>query len=219
MKDWCNKFDNQRVELNDIEEINIFLAGNSSKSQILRELFDIEIEKHNKQFRERLKRDSDVFKIYEPLSNDDNFEKPNAKTGVAFGLIETRKSGNIYVIDHNIQSQEREIGFKYYLGINKKKKFKVIIERDTEYKRWINFTDASIDSFEVYYTSQSIVTRNDLPISDNSIKKLILNTDIEDDDAYIYIRVVSPTEFEYAVAYEDDIENEEYLSQPKRVRL
>jgi len=212
-------FDSDKVDLSDIKTINIFLAGNSSKSQILQDLFHEELTKENQKFKKELKVEEDVFKIFDPLSNADNFEKPNGKTGVAFGLIETRKSGNIYVIDHNIQTDDSEINFKYYLGESRKKKFKVIVDRDEEYGKWIEFTDASVDSFEVYYSSQSIVTQNNIKVSDNGIKKLILDTGIEDDDAMIYVRVVSPTEFEYVVAYEDELGDAKYLMDIVKVSL
>ena len=213
----------EKFDFSDIEKINIFLAGNSSKSKIVKELFDKEILAETEKFKKDgfVSNDKEIFKLFPPLSNEDNFEKPNGKTGVAFGLLETRKSGTIYVIDHNLQENEdkKEINFKYYLGENRRKKFKVIIDRDTPYNKWVEFIDASVDTFEVYYSSSPIVTTNKVNISDNSIKKLMLNTGIEDEDAFVYIRLISPNEFEYVVAYEDKIEDEEYLTKIKRVSL
>ena len=214
-------FANTKFDFSDIEQINIFLAGNSSKSKILRELFDEAIEEESKKFKKHIPNAKEIFKLYEPLKNDDDFAKPNGKTGVAFGLIETRKSGDIYVIDHNIKQDEKisEINFKYYLGESRKKKFKVIIDRTQEYNKWVEFIDATIDSFEVYYSSSTIVTTNKVDITDNSIKKKILDTGVEDENANIYIRLVTPTEFEYVVAYEDKLEQGEYLSDIVRVAL
>ena len=209
---------NDKFDFNDIEEINIFLAGNSSKSEILKELFDEKIKEETEKFKKNKNIDNqDIFKLFPPLSNDDDFEKPNGKTGVAFGLIETRKGANIYIIDHNIEETNSEIHFKYYLGRNKKKKFKVVIDRETSYNEWIPFIDASVDTFEIYYSSQSIVTTNKISITDESIKKLILKIDKTDDEADIYIRLISPNEFEYAVA--KDIKKERFLTDIKKVSI
>ena len=122
------------------------------------------------------------------------------------------------VIDHNIQDN-KEISFKYYLGRSKRKKFKVILDRNVEYGKWIDFIDASRESFELYFSSQSIVTTNKTPIDDNSIKKRILKIDTIDEDASVYIRLVSPTVVEYVVAYEDEIESSSYLTDIKAVEI
>jgi len=65
------------------------------------------------------------------LDNRDDFSRPNGKTGVAFGLIETRSGGVIKVIDRNIK--DKDIKFSFYLGRNRRRKFRVVIDRDSEY--------------------------------------------------------------------------------------
>lgn len=215
--DLRRSFEN-RNGLNKIDKINIFLAGNSSKSWILKSLFEMETEKENNKFKREYKMENDVFEIFNPLDGGKEFDKPTGKTGVAFGLIETRKSGDILVIDYDIK-EKTEIGFKYYLGESRKKKFKVVIGRDTEYDEWIEFVDAGVNRFEVFYSSQSIVTTNKTSINDNSIRKKSLKIETINDDALIYIRFVSPTEFEYVVALEDGIKKEEYLGSIEKVSL
>ena len=212
-------FDNHTVGLNKIEEINIFLAGNSSKSMFVKILFEQEIAKQTLEFKESQGTDKEIFKMYEPLGGDkNNLEKPTGKTGVAFGLIETREGGDILVIDHNT-TENQDIAFKYYLGESRKKKFKVIVDRNNKYNEWIEFVDASRESFELYISSQSIVSNNKTPIDDNGIKKRIFKIDIVDDDALVYIRIVSPSEIEYVVAKEDGIAQEHYLGEIKKIIL
>jgi len=205
-------FENHTVGLNNIEEINIFLAGNSSKSLLVKKLFEQEIAQETLKFKESQATDKEIFKIHPPLGGDtNNLEKPTGKTGVAFGLIETREGGDILVIDHNTKDNQ-DITFKYYLGESRKKKFKVIVDR-------IAFVDASRDTFELYISSQSIVSNNKTPIDDNGIKKRILKIDTVDDDALVYIRIVSPSEIEYVVANEDEIEQEHYLGEIQTITL
>jgi len=187
----------------DIDTINIFLAGNSSKSPIVKELFEQNIKEFEEEFREA-NIDASI-KIYNPLENQDDFNKPNGKTGVAFGLIETRAGGRILVIDKNIKDDN--ISFKYYLGINKIQKFRVVIDRDSNYNQWIEFVDASQESFEVYYTSSPLANKNSLPIKDSSIKKVRLNISKVDEDLNIFIRLIDSTTFEYGVGSGvDDVE-------------
>ncbi|WP_346684302.1 hypothetical protein [Megamonas hypermegale] len=126
--------------LSDVDEISIFLAGNSSKSIIVKELFEQYIGESGKA-REILGFSADQkmpqFKLYPALGTEDaynlmeeigieterdNLEKPTGKTGVAFGLLKCRESGNIKVID--ITPDNTKVQFRYYVGRKKKRKFK-----------------------------------------------------------------------------------------------
>ena len=180
-------------------EVNIFLAGNSSKSPLVKELFDARIKQEQESMEQSNYKAS--FKLFAALENKDNFEKPNGKTGVAFGLIETRPSGKILVIDKNLK--QKEIKFKYYLGGNKRKKFKTILSRETPYNQWKRFIDARVKEFEVYYTSSSIATTNTLPIDDSSVKRKKLKITKIDESKSVYIKLVSPTRFEYGVGVDE----------------
>lgn len=203
--------------LHDINEINIFLAGNSSKSLILKDIFAKEIKEQEQFLKKEIKNEKEIFKLFNPLASEKNdIEKPTGKTGVAFGLIRSKKSGTVLVVDHNIGE---DIDFKFYLGHRKKKNFKVEIDRETAYNKWIDFIDATVEQFEIFYTSNPSSSTNKLPIDDESIKKLLVNLDITDDDALVYIRLVSPTEIEYVVAKEDEIKKEEYLCNIKKISL
>ena len=180
-------------------EVNIFLAGNSSKSPLVKELFDARIKQEQESMEQSNYKAS--FKLFAPLENKDNFEKPNGKTGVAFGLIETRPTGKILVVDKNLK--QKEIKFKYYLGGNKRKKFKTILSRETPYNQWKRFIDARVKEFEVYYTSSSIATTNTLPIDDSSVKRKKLKITKIDESKSVYIKLVSPTRFEYGVGVDE----------------
>ena len=215
-------FSNDHTSLQDIKEINIFLAGNSSKSSIVKGIF----EKHIVLQQEEIAGGSDqdaveqdaYFKLYAPLGSDlQDVEKPTGKTGVAFGLIESREGGSIKVIDHNIGQDN--IHFKYYLGESRKNNFKPIIDRETSFNQWIEFIDASIAKFEIFYTEQPSASTGKMSISDSAMKKLIVRLDTTDDEAMVYLRIVSPTKIEYVVAYEDSITDNNYLNTPQALEL
>ena len=201
-------FANYHQEINlDINEVHIFLAGNSSKSPLVKELFQLYMDKEKSQMQNQPEPYQGEFKLYPPIDNQGDYEQPNGKTGVAFGLIETRPGGRILVIDRNIQQQD--IRFKYYLGINRRKHFKTIISRETEYQTWKPFIDAGDAYFEVYYTSSPLATTNTLPIKDNAVKIKRLKIEPIDAEADVYIRLISPTEFEYGIS--KDGQNFDYI--------
>lgn len=222
-------FNNSKIK--DINKVNIFLAGNSSKSSIVLNLFQKAIEREvQSSIDNSLK--NEFFEIFPALGTKESFEKmkerkieydendmeaPTGKTGVAFGLIESRKGGNILVIDENIG--DANIKFKYYLGENRKKQFKVVIEREIEYNKWIEFIDASENKFELYYTDQPMASTNKMNIVDESIRLKRLDIDFVDEDAMVYIRLVSPSVIEYVVALEADIKNEKYLGKVQQIQL
>lgn len=205
-------FSSKKVDLGSVKEVNIFLAGNSSKSAFVEKLFNEKIAQEEENLSKEFQRPLEgLYKIYRPLGeNDNDFEKPNGKTGVAFGLIRSKKGGTILVIDHNV---DRDINFKYYLGKKKKGKFNTVVSRDAKYGEWIKFMDASESIFEVFYTTQASVTTNSIDISDSGIKKMRIDTGLADENCYIYIRVVSPNRFEYVVADEEGVKNGNYKTQ------
>ena len=208
-------FVNNSDEINlNTEKIHIFLAGNSSKSPLVKEIFDEKI----KLLIEKSKKEYQLsFKIYPPLDNSDDFEKPNGKTGVAFGLIESRAGGRILVVNKN--EKDGEIKFKFYLGINKRKKFKIIINKETPYNKWEKFIDAGANYFEVCYTSNATATTNKLSIKDNSIRKKRFDIDKINPNSNVYIRFISPTIFEYVVSDDTDIKNDKYSSEIVKIEL
>ena len=179
------------IDFNEIENIYIFLAGNSSQSPIVKELFNKKIGT----LKEELEKNNIEVNIHliEPLSNDDDYTKPNAKTGVAFGLIESRPGGSILIIDRNVKE---DIKFKYYLGIKRRKKFYVTIDRDSKYNKWHEFIDASND-FEIFYTSNPLAITNKMNIKE--VKKLRINLKEKDEDKNIYIKLISPTTIEIGI--------------------
>jgi len=204
-------FVNHSDEINlSANEVNIFLAGNSSKSPLVKELFEARIKQEEEAIDKNNYKAS--FELFPSLQNKDDFEKPNGKTGVAYGLIETRPSGKILVVDKNIKL--KEIKFKYYLGVNKRKRFKTMLSRETPYNQWVRFIDARVDEFEIYYTSSSVATTNTMSIQDNSIKRKKFKLKKTDERKSVYVKFVSPSKFAYGVG-----ENEKNVQDVVQVEL
>ncbi|HIF9072560.1 molecular chaperone DnaK [Photobacterium damselae] len=209
-------FSNSRLVLTNINNVQIFLAGNSSQSSFVNTLFKKHIAIQNKEM--GIPESESRFDLFAPLGADkDDVEKPTGKTGVAFGLIESREGGSVKVVDHNIADED--VRFKYYLGESRKKKFKPLIDREVKFNEWNDFIDANYDTFEIFLTDQPSSSTGQISIGDSSIKKKVVKLDVTDEDALVYIRVVSPTAIEYVVAHEEGIANEQYLNDIKRIEL
>ncbi|MFI3211110.1 MAG: hypothetical protein R3Y64_08725 [Peptostreptococcaceae bacterium] len=208
-------------------KINIFLAGNSSKCRFVNEIFDkyiknqfTELVEDNNNLSEvavTLETENSIFELFPPLGNDDAYEKqkemglkiskditrPTGKTGVAFGLLEGRESGNIKVINNNNKVDD-EVKFKFYVGRNKKKKLIPILTPQNEYSEWCKLISASQVNFEIYYTTSPLASTNTLAVSET--KRVTLQIDKAFENEYIYVRAVEPTVIEFAVLREEDFE-------------
>lgn len=217
-------------EAEGIKSINILLAGNSSKSRFVTEIFNKYIDLELKSANRNESIENKYFKLYPPLGSklayeiqqengkilqEDKLESPTGKTGVAFGLIKCRKGGRIKVIDRNVD--ECEIRPIYYLGYERKGKLEVVIDKSIKYNEWKLFVDAAYEDFEVYYTNLPKATTNKLDINEVLRKKCRISQ--TSDTGYVYIRFVEPSVIEYVVAEEDGIKEEKYLSDIIKVSL
>ncbi|GAA7940253.1 hypothetical protein COL446_14120 [Helicobacter pylori] len=125
-------------------EFHIFLGGNASKSVLVKQAFENAKEKQLKDYQQKTSKNDFKFIIYEPLgteasdkqileltgedvSNTPAYLKPTCKTGVAFGLLESRDKAK-GIERPSISSNPV---FKYDLGIEIEGKFHAKIHRDS----------------------------------------------------------------------------------------
>ncbi|RTJ79958.1 hypothetical protein C3H43_01865 [Campylobacter jejuni] len=198
-----------------IDKLHIFLGGNSSRSPLVKEAFERMIEKRKKESNNALD-----FELYPPLGtveaeekrkklglkeNTDNdlSTKITCKTGVVFGLLDGRKGSKINVISE--VGVDDEAKFNFYLGIEKMKKFKIVIDKntvDTTSGDWHIILDyADMEDFEIFYTSNATANSNQLDITET--KRLPLKLDKPYDDGKICIQITGVNSFKYAVMVEE----------------
>ena len=194
-----------------VKEINIFLAGNSSKHPYVEEIF----KRYQEEMKENIKLNIYNTKIFEEIEGKTNV-KPNAKTGVAYGLIYSRDSGNIKVVNRDEQENiGNKINFKFYIGTNRRGKFNCILSPNSIYEKFEFFGVLKTDVFEFYYTTSSEANTNEMPISEAKIKRINLKNEYRLEDRYrIYFKITEVETLEYVIVEnEDGIEIKEFIEE------
>lgn len=210
-------FRNEPARKSGVNDIQIFLAGNSSKSPILKKIFDQYISKMNADIKNKKNTDGNHFHLYPPLGteeaielqkkrginvNSDDITAPTGKTGVAYGLIAGRDGGTIKVISESTANAQAK--FRYNIGTQKRGKFRMVLDRnEVVYGKWERFTIANAEDFEIYYTS--LPSAGNMSITDQGIYKKRCRISNVDPDADVYIRAIeeSPNDIEYVVSKSD----------------
>lgn len=149
-------------------------------------------------------------------------KEPTGKTGVAFGLVMSREGSGIRV--ESERKKNEQIRLNYYIGMNIRRQFQVIIDRSAPYQEWLRFrsADSETETFEFYYTDVPEVMDGNIPVAGNpSIHRRKCIVDHSADGANIYMRITGPSRLEYVVATEEQIasENVSYISSVYEVQL
>lgn len=226
----------QNKDIEKIKNLNILLAGNSSKSPIVEKLFReriaIEEEKIKKE-NKNLENVEGIIKLYPPLGTKkayeimgkenketiDKYEEPTCKTGVAFGLIQCRKGGKVECINKN-RYDGKEI-FQYYIGKVSKKKFIPFNKKITDngvkvmgkpnLNEWYEFIEADENEFDIYYTTLPECISGEMVVTGNAAVKR-LHCEISEDEVNenykVYIRATTTHTIEYVVSKGPDVEKE-----------
>ncbi len=170
---------------NQCRAFHIFLGGNASKSVLVKQAFENAKEKQLKDYKQRTSKDDFTFILYEPLgteesdkqilelTGEDAFEawggyvKPTCKTGVAFGLLESRSKPN----GIEMPSIDSNPVFKYDLGVEKEGNFHIKISRDSlktnEYQIFQTKEEwGGFDGLEIRYSDKALANTNTLNIHD-----------------------------------------------------
>lgn len=172
---------------NQCRAFHIFLGGNASRSLLVKQAFENAKEKQLKDYNQKTSKDDFTFILYEPLgteksdkqileltgeyvSNTPAYLKPTCKTGVAFGLLESRpKAGRI-----ERPSIDSNPVFKYDLGIERERKFHIKISRDSlkpnEYQIFQTKEEwGGFDGLEIRYSDKPLANTNTLDIEDTQL--------------------------------------------------
>ena len=195
----------------DVKKVHIFLAGNSCRHSFVNEIF----ERYVAEMKDKMELLIYDLKAIKESAND---SKITGKTGVAYGLIYSRKGGRIKVTNRDEKENvANEINFKFYLGNSKKDKFNPIITPSSSYGKFEYLGILTSDIFEIYYTSSPEAQTGKMEIGkdDPKIKRISLSEEYDEDEKYrIYIKTVAPDRISYAIVKkEEDIETKEIIEE------
>ncbi len=182
---------------------HIFLGGNASKSMLVKQAFENAKEKELKAYKQMASKDDFTFILYDPLGTEASDKqileltgedalkawgghvKPTCKTGVAFGLLESRpKVGGI-----ERPSISSNPVFKYDLGIEIEGKFHTRISRDSlkpnEYQIFQTKEEwGGFDELEIRYSDKALANTNTLNIQDTQLISIALE-EVEEVDVKV----------------------------------
>ena len=197
----------------DAKEINIFLAGNSCKHPFVNEIFA----EYQEKMKDKVKLNIYDLKAIEGLKEKDSTKvMPTGKTGVAYGLIYSRKGGRIKVTNRDEkENMANEVNFKFYIGNNKRDLFNTILSPNSKYEKYEYFGKVTSDTFEMYYTTLPEAQTGKMEIDRTNVKRISLNEEYDEDEEYrIYIKATKPTKISYAIVKkEEDVDTKEFLEE------
>ncbi|WQW63814.1 hypothetical protein KVM01_00300 [Helicobacter pylori] len=187
---------------NQCRAFHIFLGGNASRSMLVKQAFENAKEKQLKDYKQKTSKDDFKFIIYEPLgteksdkqileltgedvSNTPAYLKPTCKTGVAFGLLESRDRAK----GIEMPSISSNPVFKYDLGIEIEGKFHAKIHRDSlkpnEYQIFQTKEEwGGFDELEIRYSDKALANTNTLDIKDTQMISIALE-EVEEVDVKV----------------------------------
>ena len=211
--------------LEKIDSIAVFLGGNSSKSKRVTTLFQeviAEKEEGTPTFTiyptlgspEALERQEAIWRE-NPALRPDELIRPTGKTGVAYGLLACRNSGNVQVI--TLQPDSRRTAFQFYVGRNKKRRFYPVIDRNTSFDTWHYFIDASND-FDLLYTKVPEAATGKAPVT--IAKQIHVSLEKTEPEANVYIGPASADTIVYVIAESlEDVKKEQFIFGPAYIKL
>lgn len=174
------------------------LRKNSSEKGKAQEIFELE------------NSEMPTFKIYPALGtaaakiiqeengvevNQNDVYRPTGKTGVAFGLLRCRDSGNVKIM--HLTPDENKTPFQFYIGRNKKRKFKTLIDKNTKLGYWYEFIDAG-NNFDIFYSDLPEAATNKMDIQKS--KRVNVTLDEHNAQNTVFIRAVKSNVIEYQIA-------------------
>ena len=197
----------------EVKEVNIFLAGNSCKHPFVNEIFS----EYQEKMKDKIKLNIYDLKAIENLKEKDSTKvMPTGKTGVAYGLIYSRKGGRIKVTNRDEKENlANEVNFKFYVGKNKRDLFNLVLSPNSKYEKFEYFGIAISDTFEIYYTTLPEAQTGKMEIDRTNVKRISLNEDYDEDEEYrIYIKATKPTKISYVIVKkEEDVDTKEFLEE------
>lgn len=197
------------MENEEVDKINLFLAGNSCNYPQVME-----------KFRKAVEKSELSIEIFPPLGSEECMQKleergvsrktgATGKTGVAYGILDTVEGRRIKVrnLDREANVGEKE-NFRFYVGNEKDGRLSVILSPHTAYETYVRLGECRSDIYNIFYTSLPEGISDMLEIERTKLIRLKLRETYP--GASLYIKSVDTGKIAYAVT-RDKIERKNYL--------
>ena len=197
------------------QEVHILLAGNACHSGIVQAMFGIHPDPENEEAKALHElaladlagvfgQDFPDFAIHPPLVNDaQNPYKPNAKTGVALGLLHLCPGETLHEINHASQStgDGAESPFQFYVGGYVRNLFQVRLKRGAPYGgEWQELGVVRDRLFNMAYTQAANALDNTLPRGDLQLTERRLQFPAAENGHKVFAHAASPNTLELCTA-------------------
>ena len=196
----------------EVDRLNIFLGGNSSKHPEVMKQFLDEIEKSKIEmelFPPLGTKEADIKCEQRGIELEAEKIRPTGKTGVAYGILDTIADRRIKVINLDEENNiGRKQNFRFFVGDEKDSKLSVVLHPITPYEVYIKLGECKSDLYTIFYTTLPEAITDKMDIEKVKFKRVKLNMSYP--GAAIYIKSVDTDRVAYAVTNEG-IEEKNYL--------
>lgn len=153
-------------------KVYIFLAGNSSRSKLVQEVFQELIQNPPQGI---------SFALEPPMEGADGREDvPTVKTGVALGLLRWSAGANILMLDHFVNSTNGPV-FPYYVGVDDGCGRLKVLAAPGQSPAWIELQKVGRSEVALYYTTNPEAAMGDLSLDDRSVYRRVVELPKPDD--------------------------------------
>ena len=202
-----------------IEQIDVFLAGNSSRSIIVQALFGLPVPVSEESFPVTLLKQKEYLLFSELLGQIWKDRCPkivvspvltaegsrlNCKTGVALGIISLSPGRGLF--EKAIGGEASQPPFSLFVGFKWGPVFHCVLKQNQRYHVWKNMGGLSQSGvFLLYYSSSPLSV-----MGDNSLLKMRrVRFEVHEQKMFVFVRAIGPYAIEVCVSEKMKIEGEE----------
>lgn len=192
--------------------IDVLLAGNASRSNIVLGLFGLLPQEHElAALKERItpflaqlfpNGDCPEFLVHQPLAADPNdINRPTCKTGVALGLLQLCPGSATKVVNHAVQQTGGEAPFQHFVGRIRRNKFHAALHQGAAYGQWVELGPLSEDRvFRLFHTQAALALGGTMAVGDAALKQKTLEFPGKTPFQVVLARALKPHEIEVCTA-------------------
>lgn len=189
-------------------QIEVLLAGNSSRSRIVQGYFGLHDDKGGEALHEQTQawmrelfgEQPPTVKVHPALAgNSTDLMQPTAKTGVALGLLRLLDRDVVKVIDAS-PAAEDEAPFAYYVGRIRQGKFQAQIPRGVAYRQWVELGRPRERVLKISYTHSPLGQTGEMREGAPELLQKRLEFPGDVDGQLVFARAVGPAEIELCTA-------------------